>query len=993
VLVDIDDLIDYMMVIFYSGDGDAVLSNFLSNNMPNNWFSLRDRQGSRGFTFYLQDGEHTLLAPSWNVDRTGPWLSQSNSTLFNWSNPQWIHDSLSLNAEYRLRFADHVRKHFFNGGAMSAAVAKQRWLDKAATINKAIRAYAARYSNTGTGETAWNTRINFIRDNFFDSRPAVVLAQFQTDGLWPTLAAPDYGQHGGAVASGYPLTITGPAGAQIYYTTDGSDPRALPSAISTPLTYAALNASTRYRITTAADGGDNGFSSVPSTPPNPGPVSRYALDGTPNDSVGGNNGTLVGPTLPAFSSPGADGTGQCITLNGTNQAITLGNPVNLQITGQITLAAWIKPTDVNALRNILNKGHNTTPSGEITLRLNTGALLSGGSWNGSDHIASFAGGATANVWQHVCSVYDGSTWRLYKNGAQVASLTDAVGAVAVAGSATANNAWNIGSRGGSATERAFAGQIDDVVIYNRGLTPTEVMALYSPVVITPDWKESAYAVPASWGTATGGIGYDTKATPTFTPHIATNVQAAMQGVSSTLLTRKDFTLTAAQIADTGLLQLNVRYDDGFIAYLNGVKVAERNAPSAAVSGTSTSTAVRLDADAIVQEKINITTFKNSLVAGNNVLAIQGLNTTAGDSDFLLQAELVAADIATANALLVTPGAQLYTGPVTLNTSATINARVYLNGVWSPLTQAFFSVSTEPASASNIVISEINYNPTNPSSPAELAVTPDKDEYEYIEVMNIRPSASVDLTGMRFTAGITTVAMGNQILGPGERALFVKNLAAFNVRYGSLVPAPRILGTYSGSLNNQGEQIVLNALGGAVIRDFVFDDSAPWPEAPDGSGVTLTLIAPLTNPDHSLPENWRGSVLVGGTPGGSDASSYSSWKTFYAISSDNDDTDRDGVPAVLEYALGTFPGVANVAPMLSSFTGDGYLTITLTHSANADDVRLVPEVSSDLTTWSSTGITIAGVTRNPDGTDTTTWKAPVVNPPPSRVFLHIRAVLR
>lgn len=53
VLVDIDDLIDYMMVIFYTGDGDAVLSQFpLGNNKPNNWHSMRDRTGERGFTFF-----------------------------------------------------------------------------------------------------------------------------------------------------------------------------------------------------------------------------------------------------------------------------------------------------------------------------------------------------------------------------------------------------------------------------------------------------------------------------------------------------------------------------------------------------------------------------------------------------------------------------------------------------------------------------------------------------------------------------------------------------------------------------------------------------------------------------------------------------------------------------------------------------------------------------------------------------------------------------
>ncbi len=988
VLLDVDDLIDYMMVIFYSGDGDAVLSSFLANNMPNNWFSLRDRQGDRGFTFYLQDGEHTLLAPSWGVDRTGPWLSQSNSALFDWSNPQWIHDSLSLNSEYRLRFADHVRKHFFNGGAMSATTAKQRWVDKAANINKAIRAYAARYSVTSTGETAWNTRINYVRDNFFDSRPPVVLSQFQADGLWPTLAAPDFSQHGGAVDTGYPLTISAPAGAQIYYTTDGTDPRAIPSALTTPLVYAALDAPTRYYVTTAASGGDAGFSLSTVPQPTPGPVSRYALDGNANDSAGANNGTPV--NSPTYVTPGADGTGQCLSLNGTNQAVTLGNPANLQITGPITMAAWIKPTDVNTLRNILNKGHNITPSGENTLRLSGSSILAAGSWDGADHIATFTG-AQVNVWQHVCGVYTGTQWLLYKNGVQVASLGDSVGAVAVNGATVANNVWNIGSRGGSPTERPFAGQIDDVIIYNRGLSAAEVAAIYQPNQLSADWAQPGYVVPDSWGSVSGGVGYDAKATPTYTPYIAGNVQAGMQNVSTSILTRKEFTLTAAQVADTGYLQLNVRYDDGFVAYLNGVKVASRNAP-ALPSGISAATAVRVDAQAIVQEKIDITSFKTSLVSGTNVLAIQGLNTTAGDNDFLLEAELVAADVASANNSFLTAGAHLYTGALPLGTSGTVNARVLLNGTWSALTSAFFSVSTEPASASNLVISELNYNPGQPATNAELAVSGDNNDFEYIEVMNIRQSSAVDLTGIRFTAGITTVALGNQILAPGESAVFVKNPAAFGARYGALTPVPRVLGTYSGSLNNQGEQIVLNSSGGGVIRDFTYGDKAPWPEAADGTGPSLTLIAPLTNPDHSLPASWRASFLPGGTPGGTETETagYASWKTTYGVTSDQEDVDKDGLPALLEYALGTVPNVVTPNPVTTALGTDGLLTITLTRGTLPGDVRLFPEVSNDLKTWSTSGITLVGSVTNPNGSETTTWKAPASG---GRVFLHLRAELK
>src|SRR5881392_1821737 len=47
-LIDIDNVIDYMFVILYGGNLDAPISNFLSNQSPNNWYGFRDRSGTNG---------------------------------------------------------------------------------------------------------------------------------------------------------------------------------------------------------------------------------------------------------------------------------------------------------------------------------------------------------------------------------------------------------------------------------------------------------------------------------------------------------------------------------------------------------------------------------------------------------------------------------------------------------------------------------------------------------------------------------------------------------------------------------------------------------------------------------------------------------------------------------------------------------------------------------------------------------------------------------
>jgi hypothetical protein len=52
VLLDVDNLIDYMLVIFYGGNLDAPISNFLGNTSPNNWFGFRHTNGLSGFRLW-----------------------------------------------------------------------------------------------------------------------------------------------------------------------------------------------------------------------------------------------------------------------------------------------------------------------------------------------------------------------------------------------------------------------------------------------------------------------------------------------------------------------------------------------------------------------------------------------------------------------------------------------------------------------------------------------------------------------------------------------------------------------------------------------------------------------------------------------------------------------------------------------------------------------------------------------------------------------------
>ncbi len=273
VLLDVDNLIDYMLVTFFDGSFDAPLSTFL-NNASNNWFGVRDRLGSRGFAFFAHDNEHGMdsVSDGRAYNRVGPWGGSGTNnwkqgeyntretllnTFYSKSNPQYLHEMLAYSAEYRQRFADRVQRHFFNGGALTTgtlsppAGALGRVATLASQVDPIIHAEAARWGSGSLNKTSWlsakNTIINFMNNGGAipsghpamtpGNRTALLLQFFRayTDvgakPLFPaaTLAAPTFsGQFGGLIASPYNFTISNPNGTgTIYYTLDGTDPRGI----------------------------------------------------------------------------------------------------------------------------------------------------------------------------------------------------------------------------------------------------------------------------------------------------------------------------------------------------------------------------------------------------------------------------------------------------------------------------------------------------------------------------------------------------------------------------------------------------------------------------------------------------------------------------------------------------------------------------------------------------------------------------------------------
>jgi hypothetical protein len=176
VVLDPDNLIDYMLVTWFCGSFDAPLSTFL-NGASNNWFGIRDRLGARGFNFFPHDFEHgmgtdlqttgtfgnSLPNNTRSTDRTGPWggngaananVNYKNQGMYNQlgtylkSNPEFIHENLASCLEYRLRFQDRAFRHLSRpGGALTVANVQAGIDARAAVVRQAILAEAARWGD------------------------------------------------------------------------------------------------------------------------------------------------------------------------------------------------------------------------------------------------------------------------------------------------------------------------------------------------------------------------------------------------------------------------------------------------------------------------------------------------------------------------------------------------------------------------------------------------------------------------------------------------------------------------------------------------------------------------------------------------------------------------------------------------------------------------------------------------------------------------------
>ena len=439
------------------------------------------------------------------------------------------------------------------------------------------------------------------------------------------------------------------------------------------------------------------------------------------------------------------------------------------------------------------------------------------------------------------------------------------------------------------------------------------------------WQATAFD-DAEWLAGQNGIGYDAQTPqpddPTYaplTPFINTDIEQEMKGVNASAYMRFSFEVDDPAQFDT--LEFSLQYNDGFIAYLNGVRVARRFAPNPRgdadrngvfdsadlvsafrygefeddvpfnsqwwegdwngdkefdsadlvaaltepVFWNSSASRTHANVESVVFEGFNLSREIGLLKPGKNVLAIQALNRGADNLSMLMTPTLHAGKVTDKG---LSPAAILYSGEtIDVGESGAVNARTIAGNQWSPLRTV--ATRSEPFP---IRISEIMYHPAAPSDAEVAAGFTNDDDFEYIELTNIS-GATVDLSNVQLVQTVSgndldgvrfDFATDNPLrqLAAGQSVLVVENTSAFTTRYGNQLP---VAGAWSGGLGNNSEKITLLA-NGRTLLEVTYDDD--WYPETDGDGASLEIIdvfaADLGSWSHQAA--WRPSMVLGGTPG-------------------------------------------------------------------------------------------------------------------------------
>lgn len=295
------------------------------------------------------------------------------------------------------------------------------------------------------------------------------------------------------------------------------------------------------------------------TVPTTGLVGHWAFDDgsgtTASDSVGSSPGTVFNGA--AWTSGII---GQALSFDGVDDYV--GGFSGGLPTGPASFSVWIKPTVVSGTYDIIGRLSNWASAYGYGILINGSNVIgiADGGYSGWSY--NLATPISANVWSHVVFTLDGwgasTTGKLYVDGVLKNTFTGTAGQYA-------SYPFNIGSSANGAA-RLFSGDIDDVRIYNRALSATEVQSLYN-----------------------AGTGSQPTPTPTPTPTTDTTAPSTPTGLVTAVVSSAQISMSwTASTDNIGVTGYKIYRDGTLVATTNGTFYTDSSlSPSTSYSYTIT----------------------------------------------------------------------------------------------------------------------------------------------------------------------------------------------------------------------------------------------------------------------------------------------------------------------------------------------------------------------------------------------------------------------
>jgi hypothetical protein len=273
--------------------------------------------------------------------------------------------------------------------------------------------------------THWVARQNDLLANYFPQRTGVVLNQFASRNWLAPINAPGFSHNGGQVAQGFDLSISPPPGISVYYTTNGTDPRAIGGAINGTLYTGPIDISTGMTVKARAYDGGNWSALIEATftvaaPAGPSNLRISELHYNPPMTPGVSDSQelefieLFNPSALAVSLDGVQVTQFASTPYSFPNGLTLGAGQRIVIAKNPAVFQSVYGTGVNLAPGGFPDGANLSNGGErIALLGSLGQTIQDFSF---DDVAPWptaadGGGSSVEIIDPMGDPASGANWR------------------------------------------------------------------------------------------------------------------------------------------------------------------------------------------------------------------------------------------------------------------------------------------------------------------------------------------------------------------------------------------------------------------------------------------------------------------------------------------------------------------------------------------------------------------------------------------------------